>query len=182
VNPDQFLCEGTPVLDSSGNLIFDPTSFISDSGLPVSRERCNFSPRWNANNQASFNLPAPDSGRFVSTPCKDGEIGPMRDCGFSAKAVETPACSPGQTVRLSCTADDAPQVLRVCEKSEALGGVDCTLRDSPANAIVKTNATTVTFTCPAVRDATVPGTGGYSLYRAPLLPSVPSDTLSCKKF
>jgi len=183
VNPDQFLCEGIPVLDSSGNLIFDPTSFISDNGLPVSRERCNFSARWNANNTASFNLPAPAVGSFVSAPCKDGEIGPLRDCGFPAKASETPACSPGQTVRLSCKADDTPQVLRVCEKSEGLGGgVNCTLRDSLANTIVKTNATTVSFTCPAVRDAASAGTGGYSLYHAPLLSSQPFEPVSCTKF
>ena len=53
-NPDQFICEGFPVLDSSGNLIFDPTSFISDNGLPVSRERCNFTPGWAANNLAQY--------------------------------------------------------------------------------------------------------------------------------
>jgi hypothetical protein len=183
VNPDQFLCEGMPVLDSSGNLIFDPTSFTSDAGLPVSRERCSFFPRWNANNSASFNLPASDSGSFVSASCQDGEIGPLRDCGFSAKAFEIPSCSPGETVRLSCKADDTPQVLRVCEKSEGLGGgVDCTMRDSLANAIVNSNGTVVTFTCRAVRDAAVAGTGGYSLYHAPLLPSQPSEPVSCTRF
>lgn len=52
-NPDQFICEGFLVLDGSGNLIFDLTEFISDNGLPVSRERCNFMTGWDANNFGS---------------------------------------------------------------------------------------------------------------------------------
>jgi hypothetical protein len=181
-NPDQFICEGFPVLDSSGNLIFDPTSFTSESGLPVSRERCNFTPGYAANNSASVNLPARDGVGFVSTACKNGEIGPLRDCGFSAQPIQMASCTAGQTVQLSCKADDGPQVLRVCEKSEALGGVDCTLRDSLANVLVKPAGTTVSFTCPAVRDASLAGTGGYSLYQAPLLPSQPVEGISCTKF
>jgi hypothetical protein len=180
-NPDQFICEGFPVLDSSGNLIFDPTSFTSESGLPVSRERCNFTPGYAANNTGSTNVTAHDGVSFVSTACKNGEIGPLRDCGFSAQPMMS-SCTPGQTVQLSCKADDAPQVLRVCEKSEALGGVDCTLRDSLANVLVKPAGTTVSFTCPAVRDASLAGTGGYSLYQAPLLPSQPAEGISCTKF
>jgi hypothetical protein len=45
--------------------------------------------------------------------------------------------------------------------------------------IVKPGGTTVSFKCPAVRDASVAATGGYSLYRAPLLPSGPSEAVSC---
>lgn len=178
-NPDQFICEGFPVLDSSGNLIFDPTSFTSDTGLPVSRERCNFTPGWATNNSASANVTAPDTTSFVSTPCKNGEIGPLRDCGFSVRPTQIPSCTPGQKVHLRCKAGDAPQVLRVCEKSETLGGVDCTFRDSLANVIVKPGGTTVNFTCPAVRDASMATTGGYSLYEAPLFPSGPSEAVSC---
>jgi hypothetical protein len=178
-NPDQFICEGFPVLDSSGNLVFDPTSFTSESGLPVSRERCNFTSGYATNNFASMNVTARDGTSFVSTACKDGEIGPLRDCGFSAQPFQMASCSPGQTVQLGCKADNAPQVLRVCEKSEALGGVDCTYRGSLANVIVKSGGTTVNFTCPAVRDASVAGTGGYSVYRAPLLSSQPGEAIAC---
>jgi hypothetical protein len=181
-NPDQFICEGFPVLDSAGNLIFDPTSFTSESGLPVSRERCNFTPGYAANNFASANVTAPDGAGFVSAACKNGEIGPRRDCGFSVQPMQMPSCTPGQTVQLSCKSDDAPQVLRICEKSEALGGVDCTLRDSLANVIVRPGGTPVSFTCPAVRDASVAGTGGYSMYRAPLLPSQPFEPVSCTRW
>ena len=178
-NPDQFICEGFPVLDSSGNPIFDPTSFISDTGLPVSRERCTFTPGYAANNSASANVPPRDGASFVSTSCKNGEIGPLRDCGFSAQPIQTNSCAPGQRVRLSCKSDDSPQVLRVCEKSEALGGIDCTLRDSLANLVVKPGGTALNFTCPAVRDASVAGTGGYSIYRAPLLSSQTAEAIAC---
>jgi hypothetical protein len=178
-NPDQFICEGTPVVDSSGNLIFDPTAFTSESGLPVSRERCNFTPGYAANNTATANVSAHDGVSFVTTECKNGEIGPLRDCGFSVRPIQMGSCTPGQTVTLTCKADDVRQVVRVCEKSEALGGVDCTFRDSLANEIVKPGGTQINFTCPAVRDASVAGTGGYSIYHAPVLPSDPSETVSC---
>ena len=181
-NPDQFICEGFPVLDASGNLIFDPTEFISDNGLPVSRERCNFTPGWDANNFGSTKVIAQDGTSFVSQGCKNGEIGPLRDCGFSTRSIQMASCIPGQSVRLSCKSDYSPQVLRVCERSEALGGVDCTFRDSLANGIVNPSGATLSFACPAVRDPSVAGTGGYSVYRAPLLPSSPSEAVSCTNF
>jgi len=37
----------------------------------------------------------------------------------------------------------------------------------------------VSFTCPAVRDAATAGTGGYSLYTAPITPSLESDAVTC---
>ena len=181
-NPDQFICEGFPVLDGSGNLIFDPTAFTSESGLPVSRERCNFTPGYARNNTGSTNVTARNGVSFVSEACKNGEIGPLRDCGFSAQPIQMAPCTPGKTVQLSCKAEDASQVLRVCEKSEALGGVDCTFRDSLANVVVKPAGTRVSFTCPAVRDASVAGTGGYSMYQAQLLSSQPAESISCTNF
>ena len=181
-NPDQFICEGFPVLDGSGNLIFDPTDFVSDNGLPVSRERCNFTSGWDANNFGSTQVSAPDRTSFVSQGCKNGEIGPLRDCGFSTQPIQIPSCTAGQTIHLSCKSDHSPQVVRVCEKSEVLGGVDCTFRDSLANGIVNPSGTTLSFACPAVRDSSVSGAGGYSVYRAPLLPSGPSESVSCTNF
>jgi len=181
-NPDQFICEGFPALDPLGNLIFDPTDFVSDNGLPVSRERCNFTSGWDMNNFGSTQVTAKDGTSFVSQGCKNGEIGPLRDCGFSTQPIQIPVCTPGQTIHLSCQSDHSPQVIRVCEKSEALGGVDCAFRDSLANGIVNPGGTTLSFACPAVRDSSVSGTGGYSVYRAPLLPSGPSEPVSCTNF
>ena len=178
-NPDQFICEGFPLLDSSGNLIFDPTSFTTETGLLVSRERCKFTKKYAANNSASVNVSAPDGVSFVSSACQNGEIGPLRDCGFSPQPIQMPSCTPGQAIRLSCNTGNAPQVLRVCEKSEVLGGVDCTYRDSLGSVIVNPGGTAVNFTCPAVRDASVAGTGGYSVYSASLLSSQPAEAITC---
>src|SRR5262249_16901675 len=178
-NPDQFICEGFPVLDGSGNLIFDPTSFTTQTGLPVSRERCNFAKKYAANNSAAANVTAPDGASFVSSACQNGEIGPLRDCGLSVQPIQMPSCTPGKTVQLSCTSAYSPQVIRVCEKSEALGGVDCTYRDSLANAIVKPEGTNISFTCPLVRDASVAGTGGFSVYTGALLSSQSAEAIAC---
>jgi hypothetical protein len=178
-NPDQFICEGFPALDSSGNLIFDPTSFTTETGLPVSRERCNFAKKYAANNSATANVTAPDGASFVSSACQNGEIGPLRDCGFSVQPIQMPSCTSGKTVLLSCTSAYSPQVIRVCEKSEALGGVDCTYRDSLANVIVTSDGTNVSFTCPLVRDASVAGTGGFSVYTEALLSSQSAEAIAC---
>jgi len=71
---------------------------------------------------------------------------------------------------------DGAQVVRICEMSEKLGvGVACTVRDSIANVIVVPRSGDVRFTCPAVRDAAAAGTGGYSLYTAPITPSLEGD-------
>jgi hypothetical protein len=180
-NPDQFLCEGTPVLDGQGNPILDPTSFINPAnGQPESRIRCNFISTWNTNNAAAAPVSSP-GGSFVTEACTRGQIGPNRDCGFQAHAQALHSCTSGQTVNLTCTASSRmPQIVRICEKSGQLGvGVACTMRDSVANVIVNQTPTAVRFSCPAVRDAamvadssgtlvpqTQPGVGAYSVYQA----------------
>lgn len=182
-NPEQFLCEGQtlgsnnlPVdpLDLSA-LVFDPTLFTDPLGNIVSRVRCAFPGTWNANNLGALSI-ASATGSFVTEPCTRGQIGPKRDCGFSALS-PLQGCAPGSSVTLSCSSSGAPQILRVCEMSAALGsGVACALKDALANTLVSA-ATQVQFTCPAVRDA--PGTGGYSMYQAPLHPWNSTDAVSC---
>lgn len=176
-NPDKFLCEGEPMLDATGNPIFDPTSFVSKSGDVVSRMRCDAPATWHDNNVGSTMVSANPGDSFVTQDCKRGQIGPNRDCGFTADPALR-ACALGTTVTLSCTNTGPAQVLRTCEKSSALGsGVACTLRDAAANTIVN-GPTTVTFTCPGVRDAASP-TGGYSLYSATLAPSQGAGGVTC---
>jgi len=177
-NPDHFMCEGTPVTDSSGNLIFDPTEFRNEAGEVISRVRCNLVPKWHDNNvgRVSFSAPA---GSFVTDACTRGQIGPLRDCGFTAKA-PLQACRAGGNVRLHCRVRDEAQIVRICEISEKLGvGVACTVRDSIANVIVVPGSGDVSFPCPAVRDAVATGTGGYSVYTAPITPSLEDDAVTC---
>ena len=187
-NGDQFMCEGTLQYDAQGNLLFDPTSFINPAnGLPESRVRCDFLANWNTNNLGTTPVSSP-GGSFVTDACTRGQVGPIRDCGFTAQPA-LHGCTSGSTVTLTCTAGgSAPQVLRVCENSAQLGtGVACTVGDSVANVVVGTTPTPVSFVCPAVRDAamvdsngvivpeTQPGVGGYSLYQAAMGTLDPSD-------
>ena len=179
-NPDQFLCEGTYAMNGS-NYTFVPTSFINpQNGLPENQIGCNFLSSWNSNNIGSSTVAPGTYGSFVTEACDHGQIGPKRDCGFQASAAAfLHSCTTGQSVTLTCQAStSAPQVLRLCEESGQVGtGVACTLANSVANAIIGSTPTPVTFTCPAIRDATidsngvpqaVAGQGGYSVYQAAL--------------
>ena len=180
-NPDQFLCEGTLVRDASGSLIFDPTSFLNTAGQTEYRARCNFLSMWNSNNLGSVMVSSP-GGSFVTDTCTRGQIGPNRNCGFAGPQALA-SCATGKPIQLTCTATGAvPIVLRVCEISgQLVTGVACTLADAVANFVIGTTPTPVAFACPAVRDAamvvdtsdtlvptSLPGVGGYSLYRAKL--------------
>ncbi len=167
-NADHFLCEGVPVLSSTGEPIFDPTSFVSEAGFPVSRVRCNMPANWHAGNVGTTTASIAADGSFVTEACKRGQEGPLRSCGFKARTQQH-SCVAGTAVTLTCRSPGAPQVLRVCERSEKLGvGAACTVGDSVANVLVDPTETTIRFTCPAVRDAANPTTGGYATYDAPV--------------
>ena len=96
---------------------------------------------------------------------------PLRDCGFTPPS-KVYSCAAGSMVKLSCKTSGSKQVLRVC-------GIPCTYLNSASNTIIDGDCETVTFSCPAVRDTAVAGTGAYSLSQAPLLPSGSSDPVSC---
>jgi len=90
-------------------------------------------------------------------------------------------CEPGQPVALTCSVenDQAPQVLRLCEYSAALGtGVGCTFLDSLANEIIGQEAAEFNFTCPLERDEQEPG-GLFALYSAPVVREDESQPISC---
>jgi hypothetical protein len=216
-NPDQFLCEGvlphSPVTFPSD---FTETTFVNEANGGFEWiVKCAFLPNWNSyippnppsphfdDNSDAVPVTSP-GGSFVTDPCTRGQIGPKRNCGFTAgwaATVTTPATdipvacasatasSPAQQVNLSCSvaAGAQPAVLRICEVSgQSNIGVACTVADAVANIIVGTTPTRVRFSCPAVRDSvmvgsppvpqTVPGVGGYSVYRAALGNLGPSDS------
>jgi hypothetical protein len=173
-NSDQFLCEGDPVLDEDGQPVWEPSGFTTEDGEPIDRPQCEFVDDWQVNNEGSLTVTIPAAGSFVTAPCTGPEVGPLRNCGFSEILPDEPAvCIPGDTVNLTAVAAAAaPQVVRVCERSDALGGVACVYEDALANVVVDEGDTAVTFTCPTVRDASET-TGGYSLYTAPAWPADP---------
>lgn len=178
LNPDQFLCEGTPVLDAAGNLIFDPSPFTDAQGNVVSRIRCAFPSGWDANNLGTVPASSP-GGSFVTEPCTRGQTGPLRSCGFGL-VPELFSALAGANVGLRCTTSGASQVLRVCERSAALGiGVPCTVAEASANVVVEAGGVaSFRFDVPAVRDA-APGAGGYAIFRAPVLPSQAGAPVAC---
>ncbi|RMG92543.1 MAG: hypothetical protein D6706_16705 [Chloroflexi bacterium] len=173
-NSDQFLCEGTPVLDENGEQVWEPTEFRTEDGHIVERPSCNFITGWESNNRASLPVFLPQSGSYVTQPCQAGELGPLRNCGFVPQE-EAVMCTPGTAVTLEATpaTNTIPQILRVCETSAQLGvGVACTYNDALANVIIAAQGATIQFTCPVIRDAEAPS-GGYSLYVAPLFANDP---------
>jgi hypothetical protein len=188
LNPDQFLCEGQP-LDSNNlpvdptnlsAIAFDPTQFRDPQGNPLSRMRCQFAPNYAANNVGRVSV-ANGPGSFVNDACERGQTGPLRDCGFTPPG-DVQSCAAGSTVKLQCSTGGSKMVLRVCEASEALGtGIPCTYLNSASNTIIDGDPETVTFTCPAVKDAAAAGTGGFSISGAPLLPSQPFEPVSCER-
>ena len=181
-NPDQFLCEGQPILDALGNPTYVSTPFTTAEGEPVDRFACAFTPRWDANNFAALPVTLPRDGGMVTSPCARSQLGPRRDCGFARQPL-IPTCTAGQPVRLECAVPPpAPmQVVRICETSAVLGtGVACTSRNALANAVAAGNGTKVelAFTCPKPRDAREPG-GQYSIYTAAVLDGEAPATPTC---
>jgi hypothetical protein len=190
-NTEQFLCEGYPVLDEAGNLVFEPSGLRNSNGLPISRPKCDFVADWDVGNSATESITIPLNGGFVTEPCASSEQGPRRNCGFTAVPLPTlpestteeePSlrCTPGSTVQLSCTVEgDVAQVVRLCETSAVLGtGTACTFTDSLLNQVISGSIAELSFTCPFVRDENESG-GDYALYAAPLFTGDALAEISC---
>ena len=199
VNADRFLCEGTPTTDEEGNRLWEPTGRTTERGAPVNRPACDFFDGWDANNVAERPVTIPPTGSFVTQPCLHGQIGPLRNCGFTElpfpiffphpvedeDVAEMPVvgfpCTPGQQVTLSCNLPhNAPaQTLRICETSVGLQvGTACLLQKALANQLIISESGEVSFTCPLPRDENEPG-GGYALYVSPLLGSDLVEPVNC---
>lgn len=181
-NPDQVLCEGEVARDDMGNFVLEPTDLTTADGETVQRPVCELAEGWDANNYAERPVDSALGG-LVTSPCRPGRIGPLRDCGFGegAGALTTAECAAGASITLRCTlADDAaPAVVRVCEYSHVLAsGVPCTYREALGNFVVAQAAAELTVACPAARDEREPG-GIVALYSAPLLPDDALAGLTC---
>lgn len=179
-NPDHFLCEGIPVLNS-GNSLYEPTEFKTDLGQTVYRQVCDFGEGALQNNVDSYNVTLPTDGNgYITEECKNDEIGPLRNCGFEKVDNGIFNCTPGEEVRLNMTIpeDAPPQVIRACDFSFVLGaGIPCTFNGphnarSLANTIVEAGVESeseMTITCPARLGEDEHG-GRFALYLAPVLP------------
>lgn len=179
-NSDQFLCEGTPLLDEEGNVLWERIGVDPDTGIPMDRPQCEFVDDWDANNVASVDVSIPPTGSFVTEPCQEEHLGPLRNCGFAEQDVDL-TCTPGSTVQLSCSVEEGAeaQILRVCETSAVLGvALACTFHEALANHIVGDSGTELSFTCPFARDAQEPG-GAYALYTAPVYSQDEPAAVTC---
>lgn len=178
LNPDDFLCEGAPVVDDDGVPLYEPTEFVTETGEPVDRPVCDFIPSHSSNNTAKLAVQLPQRGSIVTAACTRKQAGPLRDCGFTEVESKV-SCKPGQKVRLRCGVDRGAtsQVLRVCESSAKLGGTACSFDTALDNAVID-DAENVSFDCPAARDDDERG-GLYALYAAPLLPGDAPAKITC---
>ena len=162
VNPDRFLCEGTFITDAEGQMTFVETEFTNEAGEKESRIACEETEGAADNNVATASVTLPrGNGGMLTTPCARGQLGPKRNCGFSAPS-EGITCTPGETVTLSCTGGSAtePGVARVCEGSNVLGTIPCLFREALGSVTLTGAAVDVTVTCPAVRSADIGEDGG----------------------
>jgi hypothetical protein len=171
-NPDQFLCEGEIGLDESGEILWEASGRRTQEGFPISRPVCEFVEDWDANNEATESIPIPPTGSFVTEPCRQGELGPLRNCDFVEQTTDL-SCDPGARVSLDLQidADAEPQIARICEVSAVLGvGTACTFENALANVVIGAEGKATDFTCPLPRSADEPG-GLYALYTSPVLPT-----------
>jgi hypothetical protein len=181
-NPDGFICEGTPILDASGNQTWVHTDFTTATGQPVDKPACNYTPGYADNNTDSYDvtLGTPGEG-YVTAACDRGQIGPLRNCGFTNTKTSF-TCVPGTPAVAHCTvpAGAAPQVARLCEASHVLGtGIPCPFQDSLATANIEPGlGANLNFTCPSSRDANEPG-GSAALYTAPSYPDDTAAAVTC---
>lgn len=190
-NPDQFLCEGYMPLDEDGRPFWEPAldengeQFTTSAGEPVDKPVCEPFPGSSDNNRVAIDVSLPAEGGLITEPCSRGQIGPLRNCGWSAEGQVTP-CTPGAEVKVSCRADGAEaQAVRVCEaslglaKPPALGArVPCAVGDALANVTLGSAATEVSFICPSARDTTEYG-GLFALYAAAIYPADGDAAITC---
>ena len=152
LNPDLFLCEGTPVTDAAGKPQFVQTNFtFGPKNEPVYRGACNFTPSFDQDNVNGVEVFLNPKGSFVTDKCSRYQLGEKRDCGFmtasaSRKTVIRNAqgskeirmapfagayeCRPNTTVKISLSLVPKPgfqtvtaAYIRVCEASRKLGQV-----------------------------------------------------------
>lgn len=181
VNPDGFLCEGALTRDAAGEVTFEATDFTNEAGEPESRYACTQRAGWADDNEARTTVVVPEEGGLVTGPCKRGQLGEKRNCGF-VKQADLQSCVPGEKTTLTCSVapGDRPQALRVCETSAVLGhGIPCLYRDALASVTIADQPVELSFTCPSPRDADEPG-GAYSTFATPAHGADPAGTITCQ--
>ncbi|KAF0719853.1 Aste57867_743 [Aphanomyces stellatus] len=180
-NPKGWVCEGTKVHAANGSEVFIPTGEKTDYSWGQTTPVGSSIDKWKCENDndganykdnvdtAPFEITAQGEGALTARCLKNGQtLGPKRDCEFKLQNTFVPCRTPGQVVQLECSlpANAKPQVVRVCESSILLkSGTACRFNDENtlANHVLTAPKTTLSFTCPAARDAQEVG-GYFSIY------------------
>jgi hypothetical protein len=174
LNPDNFLCEGTPILDKYKNYTWIATNFTFEGNKTVYRQACKFSSKYDKNNLEETEIDFKGKYSLVTLPCKrKGMLSPLKDCGFYIR-YDNLICSPNETtqIKLFNPEKEIPAVVRLCETSKVLGhSTQCEFINNLANLIIRSNETrTVSFKCPNFRSSEEPG-GLYSILVSNLIPN-----------
>lgn len=166
-NPDEFLCEGNPVLDDKGQQVWEKTDFTTADNKPVDRPVCEFFEGAGDNDIGSTSVSIPEKGGVMTGPCKKHQVGPNRNCEFTERS-DSSTCTPGEKVTLTCSVanPDKPQVVRICDYSFGMEeATTCSAYDARANSVIDGAQVKVEFTCPEKRTDVEKG-GRYAIYTA----------------
>ncbi len=143
-NPDRFLCEGALVLDEDGNPLWEPSGLETPDGRPINRPVCDFVDDWDVNNDEARDVFLMPAGSYVTEPCSGGQLGPLRNCGFSpqSEGIETQAGEGEEqagSARRSSTAEavaETPEGAFACEPGEEIQ-LSCSLEDGEASQVMR---------------------------------------------
>jgi hypothetical protein len=170
-------------------VVWARTGLTGDNGKPVEAPLCKLSPHCDANNEHSTRETIEPQGQgLITTPCRRGQIGPLRNCGFATTRLGA-NCVPGARTKVTYAipTGTAPQVVRITEFSHVLNSpiparyedsyvpLRPGISDQPsmlANVVVNPSSEThVTFRCPSARNGGAHEPGGtYGVYTAPVFP------------
>lgn len=171
LNPDNFLCEGSPILHANKSYSWIETNFKFGQNQNV-YQACNFTKNYKANNLEDIQIDFKGKYSIVTSPCKrKGIIGPLKDCGFQIQH-DNLVCESNKTSKIKLHNSDKllSGVIRLCETSKVLGySTQCEYINKLSNLVLKPNQIqTIEFTCPKFRSYLEPG-GFYSILVSNLL-------------
>jgi hypothetical protein len=140
VNPDDFICEGLPMLDpKTGQLAWVETDFRSSSNHTVYREACKYTHNYKKNNNLQTLVHFHGINTIVTLPCKRHEIlSPVKDCGFEVQ-YDNLRCHPNTKSHIKIlNRGPTHAIVRLCETSHVLGHtIACEYVDALVNEQIK---------------------------------------------
>jgi hypothetical protein len=139
VNPDDFICEGLPIIEPQVRRIaWEKTAFKSSSNHTVYREACKYTSNYKENNNLQTFVNYVGINTIVTLPCKRREtLSPVKDCGFEVQH-DNLRCHPNKKSNIRIMNRGSTQaIVRLCESSQVLGhSIACEYVNALANQYV----------------------------------------------